>query len=199
MSHPEAGSPEAIPENGPPADGISVGDGGGAGRHSVGKPPSAAPQAQPSMETAPQPPPIATPLQAPIRRSGEAGSPHPAPSASPSNPPPLARPIPVQRSATLPVAAPDDDERADDVGRLALRHAPPWLISAVVHMILPEALSPAARLLVVTLAAAIAALVFFAAAARELLLDLFRRFRPHHDLASAARDEGVENQTNHLD
>jgi hypothetical protein len=43
------------------------------------------------------------------------------------------------RQGTLPVARStqdEDDDPAEDLSKFALRNAPPWLVSAVVHMVL---------------------------------------------------------------
>lgn len=71
--------------------------------------------------------------------------PSPVPTPAPVAPRPLptacgARPIPVERRiGALPVARDDDEEDLDPeqkLKRLAIKDAPPWMISAVAHMIL---------------------------------------------------------------
>ncbi len=75
----------------------------------------------------------------PSPTSGDASNPQ-SPIRNPKSP--VARPIPVAvRKGTLPVVrAPQEDdegtEAEEDLAKLALRNAPPWLVSTVVHMLL---------------------------------------------------------------
>ena len=89
-------------------------------------------QATPLEADAPQgpPPPVGSP--GPVA----AARPQPTVGGAPGRPAP-AQPVPVQRpSGTTVQPRSEEPEGEDEFSSLAIRNAPPWLISTVFHMVL---------------------------------------------------------------